>query len=74
MEEDDDVRKALEVVEAGGEFGEDLDLAGDAFEEAGRDEGRRRQVGRLLETRPDDPHRPEPDGARQPLTYVSHFS
>ena len=64
MEEDDDMGEPFEAVEAGGEFGEDLDPADRALEEPGRREGRRGQVGRLFETRPDDADGTEPDAGR----------
>jgi len=74
VEEDDDVGETLEAVEAGGEFGKDLDLARGAFEEAGPREGRWRKIRRVLVPRADDADRPEPDGGPYFPTYVSHFS
>jgi hypothetical protein len=61
MEEDDDVREALDVVEGRGELREDLDLAEGPLEEARGGERRRRQIGRFLIGRVDDADGPETD-------------
>jgi hypothetical protein len=67
-EKDDDVGKALQVLEAGGELIEDEELPLQPVEEAGWGEARRRDVLRVLEGRPDDA------GRSYSLTGVSHFS
>ena len=59
VEEDDDVREPLDIVEGLGEFGKDLDRPDGALEEAGRSEGRGRQIGGLRVGRVDDPDGPK---------------
>jgi len=60
LEDDDDVGESLKAFEAGGEIGEDLDLAGGPFEESGWRERRRREFGGFLIARADDSDGPDP--------------